>query len=122
MPQHPTRVEVKMGSFFDDFKDDDQTDQPSQDGIVPADLIDLPAPQVTILRLILARREMSYAQICDVTDKQPDRLSRAQLDETLNTLVEQRWLIREEPATYRINLRRKSAGPLNTETKREASR
>ncbi len=113
-----------MGSLFDNSDDKDHTNRPPEDGILPTDLIGLPPPQMMIMRLLLGKHEMSYAQICEAVKSfaETDRLNPAELDETLKALVEHRWLIRDEPAVYRVNLRRKGTGAVNAIGPRRAGR
>lgn len=75
------------------------------------DIADLPPTQRKIMRLILRKVEMTYKELCAAVEALPEveRLSRAELDQALQTLSQNRWLLRAEKdqvASYRVNLRR----------------
>ncbi len=103
--------------------DKDQADQSQDDGLAAIDLASLPPQQLKIMRLMLRQPEMSYPRLCAAVEAMPeaDRLSRAELDAALAIMLEQGWLIRADdtqPATYKVNLRRRSAGRLDSFTPR----
>jgi len=95
-------------------------------GISALDLGDLPANQRKTMRLMLRRREIAYLELCQVMEALPeaDRLSRSELDEALQSLSEQQWLIRSEaePVTYKINFRRKAGKEFGDMTSRQRMR
>jgi hypothetical protein len=95
-----------------------QSDDPDAEGGISAlDLAELPAVQRKIMRLMLRQVEMTYAELCRAAEAMPeaDRLSRAELDEGLETLSGQRWLNRiegPEQVSYKVNFRRKAGRTL----------
>ena len=80
-------------------------------GLSILDLADMPPDQRRLMRLMLREVQMTYEELVEAvgTWSEDDRLSREELDEALNTLSKNLWLIRtgEERITYRANLRRK---------------
>jgi hypothetical protein len=122
-----------MGGLFDllggrgDDDDEDQADRSQSDGLAAVDMVSLPLPQLRIMRLMLKQREMTYPQLCEAVGAMPEaeRLSQTELDEALSVLLEQRWLIRvddNQPDIYKVNLRRKSAGRLDSFVPRRSRR
>jgi hypothetical protein len=106
--------------------DNDQEDRSQDDGLAAIDLTSLPPQQLRIMRLMLRQGEMSYPRLCAAVEAMPEaeRLSRAELDAALVIMLEQGWLIRADdtqPTTYKVNLRRRSAGHLDTFTPRRKS-
>ena len=94
-------------------------DKKQEGGITALDLADLPPALRKIMRLMLRQLEMSYPQLVDAMANMPDneRLSQKDLDEALNTLSKQFWLMRfgeGSRATYKVNLRRKAGSTLST--------
>jgi len=92
-------------------------DKRKQGGITVLDLADLPPAFRKIMRLMLKQLQMSYPQLCEAMTQMPaeEQLTRASLDETLNKLAEQAWLIQigeGERAIYKVNLRRKAGSKL----------
>ena len=92
-------------------------DKRKEDGITVLDLADLPPALRKIMRLMLRQLQMNYNQLCEAVEQMPEdeRLTRVQLDEALNKLAEQAWLIRigqGERAIYKVNLRRKAGSKL----------
>jgi predicted transcriptional regulator len=92
-------------------------DKHKKGGITALDLADLPPALRKIMKLMLRRLQMDYAQLCQVMDDMPEneRLTYSELDEALNKLAEQAWLIRigeGERAIYKVNLRRKAGSEL----------
>ena len=93
------------------------TDKQKDGGITALDLADLSPALRRIMRLMLRQLQMSYPQLCAAVDNmaEAERLSRADLDNTLDTLTEQAWLIRlgeGAKAIYKVNLRPKSGSTL----------
>jgi hypothetical protein len=106
---------------------DPSGDQPEQseqdDGLAAVDLLELPAALYRIMRLMLRHVEMDFAQLWDMVEKLPEaeRLTRAEVEEALHSLIEQRWLIKTDTAnltTYRVNFRRKIGNVRNAFTPR----
>ncbi len=92
-------------------------DVDTEGGITALDLAELPPPLRKIMRLMLREVEMTYPDLCKAVAEMddPDRLSQAELDEALDMLSKQYWLLRmgvEEKITYRVNLRRKAGSSL----------
>ena len=107
-----------MPGVFDRLQREIESKQ--QDGGISAlDLVDLAPPLRKIMRLMLRELQMNYPRLCEVMDglSESERLSRAELDDALNTLTKQFWLIRlgeAERAIYKVNLRRKSGSTLGS--------
>ncbi len=75
------------------------------------DIADLPPTQRKIMRLVLRKVEMTYTEVCAAIDALPEAepLSRADLDQVLQALTQDRWLVRTEKELlpgFRANLRR----------------
>ena len=92
-------------------------DKQKDGGITALDLADLPPALRKIMRLMLRQLQMNYPQLCDAMENMPDaeRLSRADLDQSLDTLTQQAWLTRlgeGQKAIYKVNLRPKSGSTL----------
>jgi hypothetical protein len=85
-------------------------------GISALDLKDLPPGLRKVMRLMLREVEMGYPAICEAMEALPEaeRLSRSELDQALEQLHKQGWLIKlgEERITYKVNLRRKAGSTL----------
>jgi hypothetical protein len=80
-------------------------------------LADLSPALRKIMKLMLRQLQMSHLQLCEAMEKLPEgeRMTRANLDEALEKLVEQAWLIQigeGEHAIYKVNLRRKAGSKL----------
>jgi hypothetical protein len=107
-----------MGGLVDP-QQDSSGDHGQGDGLTALDLMDLPPALYHVMRLILRVGEMNYDQLHEANAASPDaeRLSHADLGETLKTLCDQHWLIQDgegQATIYRINLRRKVSNALNT--------
>ena len=92
-------------------------DKNKQGGITALDLADLPPALRKIMRLMLRQLQMDYLQLCAAMDSLPEaeRLSRVDLDGSLETLTSQAWLTRlgeGAKAVYKVNLRAKSGSSL----------
>lgn len=92
-------------------------DKRKENGITVLDLADLPPALRKIMKLMLRQLQMNYIQLREAVEQMPEdeRLTRAQLDEALNKLAEQAWLIQigqGERAIYKVNLRRKAGSKL----------
>jgi uncharacterized NAD(P)/FAD-binding protein YdhS len=84
-----------------------------EEGISPLDIADLPPNLRKIMRLMLREVEMTDVELHQAVGEMPvtDRMSAAALDQALDELTRQFWLIRRglgERVTYQVNLRRKS--------------
>ena len=105
-----------MAGIFDRLQNQ-INDKNKEGGITALDLADLPPALRKIMRLMLRRLQMNYPQLCEAMDGLPEaeRLSRADLDQSLESLTMQAWLIRlgEGPkAVYKVNLKAKSGSSL----------
>ncbi len=94
-------------------------DKKQEGGITALDLADLPPALRKIMRLMLRQLELTYPQLVDAMSKMPEgeKLSQQELDEALDTLSKQFWLMRfgeGNRATYKVNLRRKAGSSLST--------
>lgn len=85
-------------------------------GLSIIELADLPSEQRKVMRLMLREVEMTEQALHEAVAgwSEEDRLSEEALEETLDTLSKNQWLIRmgEEHVTYRANLRRKAGSDL----------
>jgi hypothetical protein len=91
--------------------------QKQEEGISAGDIADLPPVLRKIMRLMLREVELTYSAICTAVDAMPgpEQLSRADLDQALDTLTRQNWLIRRgegDHINYTVNLRRKAGSQL----------
>jgi hypothetical protein len=87
------------------------------------DLAELPPTQRKIMRLVMRKVEISYADLCVAVEALPesDRLSQAELDQVLQTLGQENWLVRVEKdqlVTYKANLRRNPGSKETNKPKR----
>ena len=88
-----------------------------QDGISPLDMAALPPLLRKVMRYMLREYEMLYSEICEWAKELPEeeRPSQADLDQALETLSKQFWLIKRgegERVRYQANLRRKAGSKL----------
>ena len=88
-----------------------------EEGISPLDLANLPPLLRRIMRHLLREYELLYVEICEWAEELPDadRPSRADLDQALEVLTKQFWLIKRgegERVRYQANLRRKGGSKL----------
>ena len=86
-------------------------------GITALDLADLPPTLRKIMRLMLRELQLSYPQLTEAVAALPEkeRLAAKDLDEALDLLTAQGWLIRignGEKAIYKVNLRRKAGSKI----------
>lgn len=91
----------------------------SEGGITALDLADLPPTLRKIMRLMLRELQLSYPQLTEAVAALPEdqRLAAKDLEEALEALTSQSWLIRigqGEKAIYKVNLRRKAGSKLAT--------
>jgi hypothetical protein len=99
-----------MGGLFDLLRDNSD-DQNSSTGTA-LDLLELPPNSRKIMRIMLRNGEVNYLKICEMLDQLPEaeRMTRAEVDETLDQLTQNRWLSRigeDQPVTYKVNSIRK---------------
>jgi len=100
-----------MSGLFDRLQKEIENKQ-SEGGITALDLADLPTALRKIMRLMLRELQLSYPQLTETIASIPkeDRLPLNELDEALEVLTHQSWLIRigtGDKAIYKVNLRRK---------------
>ena len=85
-------------------------------GLSPLDLRDLPDLHRKLMRHMLREVELPYAKIREFAKELDEdiRPTSDELDQVLEDLTEQRWLIRygEDNIVYEANLRRKAASSL----------
>ena len=91
--------------------------QKQEEGISAGDIAQLPPALRKIMRLMLREIDMTHADICAAMEAMPaaDRLDRAALDQAIETLTQQNWLIRRgegDRTNYTVNLRRKAGSSL----------
>ncbi len=90
----------------------------SQEGGISAlDIADLPPLLRKIMRQMLREYELTYGELCEWADALPEaeRISRKELDNALQELSTQFWLIKRgdgEKVRYQTNLRRKAPSTL----------
>ena len=101
-----------MPGIFDRLQKEIENKQ-GEGGITALDLADLPIALRKIMRLMLRELQLSYPQLTEAMASLPDaeRLTHKDLDEALDVLTNQGWLIRigsGEKAIYKVNLRRKA--------------
>jgi hypothetical protein len=107
--------EVPMGGIFDRLQGQ-LSSQDDEGGITPLDLAELPPALRKIMRLMLREVEMTSLALHEAAETilDVDRMEPAELDEALDALSRQGWLIKmgEENISYRVNLRRKAGSSL----------
>ena len=86
-------------------------------GITALDIAELPPTLRKIMRLMLRELQLSYPQLIETVAAMPDneRLAHKDLNDALDVLTSQGWLIRigqGEKAIYKVNLRRKAGSKL----------
>jgi hypothetical protein len=106
------------GSIFDRLQKKLEV-QKADEGISAGDIADLPPVLRKIMRLMLREVELTYGAVCAAVDAlpAPEQLSRADLDQSLDTLTRQNWLIRRgegERLNYTVNLRRKAGSQMGS--------
>jgi hypothetical protein len=105
------------GSIYDRLKNVLDV-QKQEEGISAGDIASLPPSLRKIMRMMLREIEMTRTAIDSTMEAvaPADRLSSAELDQALDTLVKQNWLIRRgegERLNYTVNLRRKAGSALD---------
>ena len=101
-----------------------QSDASEQDdGLAALDILELSAALYRIMRLMLRHIEMDFAQLWKLIESLPEdeRLTRAEVEEALRSLIEQRLLEKTDgtaPTTYKVNFRRKTGNIDDTVTPR----
>jgi len=94
-------------------------DKQGEGGITALDLADLPPALRKIMRLMLRELQLSYPQLKEAIASFPDedQLPIHKLDEALEVLSRQSWLIcigTGDKAIYKVNLRRKAGSTITT--------
>lgn len=107
-----------MSSLFDRLQNELE-DRDKEGGITPLDLADLPPQLRKLMRLMLREVEMTRADLGKAVQSMPeaDRLNDKELDQSLEALVKQSWLItlgEGDRVRYRVNLRRKKTLDLDS--------
>ncbi|MGZ6347555.1 MAG: hypothetical protein ACXWNC_08335 [Anaerolineales bacterium] len=105
-----------MPGVFDRLQKEIENKQ-SEGGITALDLAELPPALRKIMRLMLRELELNYPQLLETLRSLPDteRMQPKELDEALEVLTRQSWLIRigeGKKAIYKVNLRRKTGSTL----------
>ncbi len=105
-----------MPGVFDRLQKEIQ-DKQGEGGITALDLAELPPALRKIMRLMLRELQQSYPELSAAVEAFPEseRLSKKDLDDALDTLTQQAWLVRigqGDKAIYKVNLRRKAGSTL----------
>jgi len=105
-----------MPGVFDRLQKEIENKQ-SEGGITALDLADLPPALRKIMRLMLRELQLNYPQLIEAVAALPEaeRLASKELDEALDVLTRQSWLVRigeGRKAIYKVNLRRKLGSTL----------
>jgi hypothetical protein len=105
-----------MSGIFDRLQKQMEVES-QKDGISPLDLAALPPLLRKIMRYMLREYEMLYSEICQWAKELPEdeRPNQADLDQALETLSKQFWLIKRGEGVrvrYQANLRRKAGSKL----------
>lgn len=105
-----------MGGVFDKLQGEIDS-RSAKGGMSILDLRDLHSGlRKIILRMIRQDEPMKYSEICEAMDAMPEaeRMSRSELDQALEQLTKQGWLIRlgEERISYRAKLKIKAGSTL----------
>jgi hypothetical protein len=105
-----------MPGVFDRLQKEIQNKQ-GEGGITALDLANLPPALRKIMRLMLRELELAYPQLTEANASLPDadRLPAGELDQALEVLTSQAWLVRigqGDKAIYKVNLRRKAGSAL----------
>jgi hypothetical protein len=103
-------------SVFDRLKQ--QLDiQKREQGISALDIADLPPNLRKIMRMMLREVVMKHTELVVAVEAMPaaNRMTQAELDAALKTLVEQNWLVRYgsgDLMSFKVNLRRRAGSQL----------
>jgi hypothetical protein len=105
-----------MSGIFDRLQKKMEIEAQSE-GISPLDLAALPPLLRKVMRYMLREYELLYSEICAWVAELPkeERPSQAELDQALDVLSKQFWLIKRgegEKVRYQANLRRKAGSKL----------
>jgi hypothetical protein len=105
-----------MPGVFDRLQKEIQ-DKQGEGGITALDLADLPPALRKIMRLMLRELQLDYPQLTNAIGALPqaEQIAPKELDEALEILTRQAWLIRigqGEKAIYKVNLRRKAGSTI----------
>ncbi len=100
-----------MSSLFDRLQNELENRE-KEGGITPLDLADLPPRLRKLMRFMLREVEITRSDLGTAIQSMPkaDQLNDEELDQSLEALVKQSWLIalgENERIRYRVNLRRK---------------
>jgi hypothetical protein len=95
-------------------------------GIKASYLLDLPAEQRRIMRLLLRHAEMSLPDLRKALEALPadEQMTADQMDKAIQTLIEQNWLIRfesKEEIRYKANFQRKTENDADKPSPRRRS-
>ena len=105
------------GSVFDRLQQKLEVEKRTE-GISALEISELPPSLRKIMRLMLREVEMTFTALKTAVDSMPaaDQISHAELDQALQALSQQGWLIQRgegEGLNYSVNLRRKSGSTLS---------
>lgn len=103
-----------MGGLFDNLGKRLENKE-DEGGISALDLASLSPPLRKIMRLMLREVEMSYPALCEAAAELPGGMSQEELDQALDELHKQSWLIKMGQGSvinYKVNLRRKRGSQL----------
>ncbi len=105
-----------MTGLFDRLQKEIENKQ-GEGGITALDLADLPPALRKIMRLMLRELQLSYPELKQAAAALPEgeRLQEKDLDQALEALTNQGWLIRigqGDKAIYKVNLKRKSGSTI----------
>lgn len=106
-----------MSGIFERLQKQMEADT-EKEGLSPLDLQGLPPLLRKVMRHMLREYELPHAEIRQWAEELPEgeRPSQAELDQALETLSKQFWLIKRgegERVQYQANLRRKAASRLD---------
>jgi len=106
-----------MPGIFDRLQERLPDPEEESSGPSPLDIAQLPQHQKSIMRLMLAEYELTYEALLEaVEDFREDRqMSQVELDEALETLASERWLllVGESNVLYRVNMKRRAGSKLD---------
>ena len=105
-----------MGGVFDRLHKKLEVDK-REEGISALEIASLPPNLRKVMKVMLREVQMTYQELCLFIEQQSerDRLTGPELDEALEMLTRQGWLIRRgegERINYQVNLRRKAASKI----------
>lgn len=105
-----------MNTLYDRLKQKLQV-QRRESGISPLELAELPPRLKKVMRMLIREMEMSFPDLSQAVEEMgaADRLTPAELNDSLEELTRQNWLKRDYDRgipIYRVNLRRKAGSSL----------